>query len=288
LIFSVPNNFFPSIFSTYFFFTWRNIQKKPLTQQGIYQAKAANGILDKFPFWRYYTSDLKRCQKTAKLILGLEEEEEESEYDGESDDLKVIHTPSYQVNNNSNNDENNQNQNQNNNVLILDERLRERAKGVREGRDKTLTYDEAFELYRLERAANNEHDESMWKLPLLELENEVWERVQDWIEEIVQDAYRHHLKLGPISSSNSNNSQYDVFAVTHSGTLRIMIERMVGKQLPKDVDREETDKDGVNIGRLSVPNTSITRIDIVPGNPPSNSNNDDEYHDGQSLNINVQ
>jgi broad specificity phosphatase PhoE len=173
--------------------------KKPLTQQGIYQAKAANGILDKFPFWRYYTSDLKRCQKTAKLILGLEEEE--SEYDGESDDLKVIHTPSYQVNNNNNNDENNHNHNQNNNVLILDERLRERAKGVREGRDKTLTYNEAFELYCLERAANNENDESMWKLPLLELENEVWERVQDWIEEIVQDAYKKSTYLHVVNEA---------------------------------------------------------------------------------------
>ena len=212
---------------------------QPLTQQGIYQAKLANRAIGNFPFWRFYASDLKRCQTTAAIILGL---------DALDEDDKII--SSCDVRHGS----------KNNGVLILDERLRERAKGVREGQDKGLSYDDAFEIFRREKyeAGERGEDESSWTIPLLETEDEVFDRVNDWFEEIVHDAYEHYLE------NDGENSKYDIFAVTHSGTLRIIIERMVGDQLPKDVKREATDKDGIQVGRLKVPNTSITRIEITP------------------------
>ena len=77
---------------------------------------------------------------------------------------------------------------------------------------------------------------------------------------------------------NGQRYSYDVFAVTHSGTLRIIIEKIVGKQLqlPPKVQREETDKDGMQVGRLIVPNTSITTIEIF-----LDDDNDSNDMDGQ-------
>ncbi len=239
---------------------------KPLTQRGIDQAKLANRAIGSYPFWRRYSSDLKRCQKTASLVLGLE----------------VHRNGNKNTNDNENIVENDRS------YLILDKRLRERAKGVREGRSKHLTYDEAFEVFHLEREADrNLHSEEApnegtnkfdKEIPLLETEDEVFVRVQDWIEEVVNDAYEDYLKFGSGSNSGHANGGYDIFAVTHSGTLRIIIEKIVGEQLSGDVKREETDKDGVKVGRLSVPNTSITTIEIFP---------DDNSSSGQTISMKV-
>lgn len=86
------------------------------------------------------------------------------------------------------------------------------------------------------------------------------------MQEIVSAAYEDYLNIdiGSSGSSSHNKGRYDIFAVTHSGTLRIIIEKIVGEQLPHDVKREETDKDGVQVGKLIVPNTSITTIDLYP------------------------
>ena len=232
---------------------------KALTERGINQAKLANRAIGTYPFWRRYSSDLKRCERTANLILGLEQD---SEDDGPStvprnDNEGSIHDDS---------------------DLILDKRLRERAKDVKEGRPKHLTYDEAFELFRHEHetqtGSNNDHEENAIKvennvddnMPLLETEDEVFVRVLDWMQEIVSAAYEDYLNINIGSSGNSshNKGRYDIFAVTHSGTLRIIIEKIVGEQLPHDVKREETDKDGVQVGKLIVPNTSITTINVYP------------------------
>jgi len=196
----------------------------PLTQNGIQQSKAANRSMMKQSFWKRYASDLLRAENTARIILGLDGEDDESS----SCDAKE--------------------------TLILDKRLRERAKGVREGRDKDLTYDEAYRLFREERfghdGVNDNDDTNEEDLPLLETEEEVWFRVKDWIEELLDSAYNHYLQHDEYSS-------YDIFAVTHSGTLRILIEKMVGEQIPRE-------KNLVKQERLAVPNTSTTIIEIYP------------------------
>lgn len=207
-----------------------------MTQNGTNQAKAANSVIGRYPFWRRYTSDLKRAHDTANIILGLS------------------------TMNGSNRDEQHElvvDKIDNGPFLIIDERLRERAKGARELKDKSLTYDEAMEIFKNEQIAAGRHDESSWDLPKLETEDEVWIRLQSWIKDVIMDAYTDYVRFG-------NNKQYDVFALTHSGTLRIIIERMVGKQLPDNLSNEETEKNGVITARLRIPNTSITRIDLYP------------------------
>jgi len=199
----------------------------PLTALGIQQAKAANGKFGQESYWRMFSSDLKRCILTAKLIvLGMNDDDAAAAEDVE-----------------------------NNDTIVLDERLRERAKGVREGQSKHLTYDEAMELYQ-EQKRKEGVDFSERDLPLLENEEEVMQRVQDWIEEVLGEAYDHHCKVG-------GHGNYDILAITHSGTLRIVLEKLVGKQLPHDVKREDRDKDGVQVGRLVIPNTSKSILEFT-------------------------
>ena len=228
-----------------------------MTQNGVNQAKAANLVIGKKSFWRRYSSDLYRCVKTASIILDITDE-------------KTI-VPNKEANNDNTTNSNN---------LILDERLRERAKGVREGRDKRLSYDEAMEIFKTEQFDEGNTDESEWDIPKLEMEEEAWNRVKDWIEDVVTQAYQNYMS-DVNNESGSNQGEYEILAITHSGTLRIMIERMVGEQLnPEDIKKEETDRDGKKMGRLSIPNTSITTIDVVP------DKGDDLV--GQPLDITVQ
>jgi len=273
-----------------------------LTQRGIHQAKLANRAIGSYPFWRRYSSDLKRCETTASFILGLDLLDRN---DGISaNDANV----------NEDEDEVEDVIKYGEKKLILDARLRERAKGVREGRPKHLTHDEAFEIFRLEReegqagdASNSNSNDPAYEtvikqgsgkinidndeMPLLETEEEVFIRVQDWVKEIFKDAYDDYLTTicsDKTKKLDNGRYSYDVFAVTHSGTLRIIIEKIVGKQLqlPHNVQREELDKDGMPVGRLIVPNTSITTIEIFLGN---DDNDDSNNMDGQvtSMDINL-
>eukprot|EP00978_Attheya_sp_CCMP212_P045309 scaffold341596_cov28-Attheya_sp.AAC.1 len=60
-------------------------------------------------------------------------------------------------------------------MVTNDERLRERAKGVREQRDKSLTYDEAMKLHLAEvnhNNNNNNNNNNNGSMPLLESETE--------------------------------------------------------------------------------------------------------------------
>lgn len=232
----------------------------PLTHCGIDQAEAANKAFGNYPFWRKYSSDLPRAQRTARIILGIEKPS--SKDDGYDTDKTYS---DYDFSEDAIN-------------LHLDSRLRERAKGVREGQDKSLTYEQAWDKYREARFRDGLVDESKWKIPKLENEEEVWERVRDFLEEKLFEAYMEfetNQNSDYISKRRKQGSlhgvnEFDLLAVTHSGTLRIIIEKMVGDQLPENIEREAQDKNGVREGRLKVPNTSKTVIEFKPCENPEN------------------
>ncbi len=209
----------------------------PLTRLGIQQAKAAHQSFgkDHKQFWRIFSSDLGRCIRTSNLILGLEENEGSGKEDKKECDRTTL-------------------------PFTLDKRLRERAKGVREGQNKYLTYDEAMEIYQ-KRKRKRECDGNKDKqhVPLLENDDQVMDRVNIWLEETIRDAYSHYC-----SHDGCKMNGYDVLVISHSGTLRILIENLVGKQLPRDVDREKEGKGGSKVlaGRLIIPNTSKTIIEF--------------------------
>merc|ERR1711865_1180541 len=108
----------------------------------------------------------------------------------------------------------------------------------------------------------------MGQLPLLESELDVWTRIHAWLEEVIEEASalqtgtssfaRHAQKLHPAG-------MYEILAVSHSATIRTIVNRLVADQLPSTVVRGSGDYEGSQAGMLTVPNTSRTIIDVVIG-----------------------
>jgi len=215
----------------------------PLTENGLavaHLAAASDDINGKgLRYWRTYCSDLYRAHRTARIVLCLEDE------DGNS-----IASPDSE------------------NDLIVDARLRELAKGAREGYLKKLSYEEA--IAERSREATLSGNNPKIDVPKLESIDEGWERAKSWIDSIVRDAsYDYYSsnesneerKDGQDSNSCNENEReserkrYDVFALSHSALIRTMIHKMVDAELPST---HATTREG----SLSIPNLSRTIIDI--------------------------
>lgn len=203
----------------------------PLTQNGLEVAARAassdliNGRTRKY--WRTYCSDLYRAHRTARIVLGIEDIR-----------MNVIHPINSTVD------------------LIVDHRLREVAKGAREGYAKTLSYEEALELRS--RDASGEVKEM--QIPLLESIDDAWQRVKVWIDSLVEDAiddFNSLTKEQRTEYKRETPKIYDVFALSHSALIRTMIHKMVDNELPSDFAKTRE-------GSLSIPNLSLTLIEVRP------------------------
>ena len=198
----------------------------PLTENGVNVARLAatsdmiNG--KRLKYWRHYCSDLFRAHRTAKIVLGIEQD-------------------------NSNNEETSSDIN-----LIVDSRLRELAKGPREGYLKKYTHEEAIALRR-EAAGVSDNDISV---PKLESLDDAYARVVDWIDSIIVEASEDYENTCD-DEEDIEPKVYDVFALSHSALIRTIIHKMVDHELPVDFDKTKE-------GSLRIPNLSRTIIDIQP------------------------
>ena len=129
----------------------------------------------------------------------------------------------------------------------LEPRLREMAKGAREGFPKILTYEEALKM-------RQQSAEDLGDLPLLESNNDVWNRVSDWLLEAIREAVA--LRQHPSSKV------YSCLAVTHAGVIRSMCAHLVPRQLPESIDTSDMGQDGATQSHLVVPTTSVTILDF--------------------------
>ena len=299
-------------------------RESPLTAKGTNQAAALGTFLGgdgrrrHQSFWRAYASDYDRTLKTARLILGSAYEGEEGEgmpsCSSGSDDRYGRSQEQGDDNDNGATESSaavakmvsDQHEAPVPNV-IQDKRLRERAKGVREGRPKTVTYDEAVKLHHLENGQDA-------PLPLLESDDDVWSRVKDWIDEVASEACRAPDQVDDIPSyqelldskemptattiADSKGNEYqrsaeamdrealglamdprnqvrrrDVLVVSHSATIRTAVNRLVGDELPSNIVRGSGGDDGAAKGMLVVPNTSRTIVDITV-TPPGTDTGD--------------
>ena len=230
-------------------------QDSPLTEKGWMEAKLAassttiNGRGERCLYWRMYCSDLTRAHTTARIVLGLDDDDH-GDIDDENDDIH----------------------------LISDPRLREIAKGAREGYLKRYTTDEAMAIRRKEAAVAASYGNLVAEevqIPKLETVESVLSRAKDWIDSIVDDAttdyYSTNIERMERDCGRDNNEPkiYNVFALSHSAFIRTVIQEMVGQQLPKDFRKTSE-------GSLYIPNLSRTIIDIRPYNSnESNISNDD-------------
>ncbi|OEU11045.1 phosphoglycerate mutase-like protein [Fragilariopsis cylindrus CCMP1102] len=232
-------------------------RESELTEQGMAQALALGETWTKkqrnrtLPnFWRVYSSDYARTQQTAALIL-----RGGATYDEESNFRSAFTA-----------------------TIVPDNRLIERAKGVKEGRPKSLPYDDALQLHY------QEHGKQTTTLPLLETELDVWTRTQNWINEVMLEAYHIHTGTSSYAIHNRRDLDdvYDILAVSHSATIRTIVNRLVGDQLPTTIVRGSGGKEGSETGMLKVPNTSMTIIDIAVGEH-LNLNDDDDDNNNKSI-----
>ncbi|KAL3822971.1 hypothetical protein ACHAXA_008111 [Cyclostephanos tholiformis] len=246
----------------------------PLTERGLADARSASmsdTINGRAGYWRTYCSDLGRAKKTARIVLGIigDDDDDNDEDDGgdDVDDYDGVVR------------------------LIPDARLREVAKGAREGYSKKYTIEEAMEMRRgealLESSSSIYHRGGKGQsslsnydvdIPKLESADDAWGRAKDWIHETIDHAFEdyHRSKIvrmerggrddivdtrGGDDSDNDEDDDdpkvYDVFALTHSALIRTIIHRMVESQLPSDYARTRE-------GSLEVPNLSRTIIDVRP------------------------
>jgi broad specificity phosphatase PhoE len=147
------------------------------------------------------------------------------------------------------------------NRVQWDSRLRELAKGARQGFPKAWTYQRALD----ERRRQLQEGISAEPIPLLETEEEGETRIMEWLYELANQAMNEHqadLALGGDVNSAPNETRqnrFTVLAVAHSNILRIFLLRLLG------IDNLRAHPDAVfdsNDGRFLIPNTSLTILDV--------------------------
>ena len=270
----------------------------PLTKLGVKQSIAAHheygyaGILgttrllsydvdNDGKYWKVFSSDLERCKTTSRLILfgSATSATTSTENDKNRNGIAVAAAATNNINTSTCSSTT---------IIHLDKRLRERAKGAREGQSKHLTYSEALELFQ----QNAQKQGKIFResdIPLLETELEVLDRFQDWLEETLADAVHHYHYCNSRRNCNDNDSTndntnanvdtspeqkpsniYNVLAISHSGTLRVIFEKLIGDQTPSNAEREEegikvfgNTSTSKNSGRLMIPNTSKSIIEFT-------------------------
>jgi broad specificity phosphatase PhoE len=203
--------------------TQKGKEKAAVTGKVLKEQHASQGIR----FWRVYTSDLQRCRDTAERIVS-----------------------NYQAQNYMCEDDER---------IWADKRLRERAKGVREGRPKRLSHSKALELHRRDEAAAGR----TLSIPLLESEEDVYYRLVEFISSVMVEALQHQkghpTLLHPTSFPPTLSCDLHVLVVSHSGTIRTLISRIL------DGDHWAGSQSCMNLDTdFIIPNLSITMIDTVP------------------------
>ncbi len=214
----------------------------PLTDIGAMQARMAHEELVRlakesesnfnYYFWRAYSSDLVRAKNTAEIALGRDPEHPSS-------GALICHTED----------------------LRLDERLREYALGVREGRSISLSWQEATSEWRKENVLDDERDESNWhqhttkKEPPRESAKDVHRRTRSFVHHLIAEV-RENLHLNEQTSSTQqtlNNDPPNILLASHGGCIKILLQSSLG--FPEEL-----------IGKLQ--NGSLTEVDVL-SSPPS-------------------
>ena len=89
---------------------------------------------------------------------------------------------------------------------------------------------------------------------------------------MLQGAHAHNesCEHGQTTLDHDHQDEYNILAISHSGTIRIVLENLVGDQLPDNVERESGSyimMDNLSStskhGRLVVPNTSKSVIEFT-------------------------
>ena len=204
-------------------------KKQPLTELGKKQAIALgeSGRIEPNEFWRLSASDLQRAQDTAQLILQGTQVRTGKELISKS----VLQES-----------------------VILDDRLRELSKGARQGYHKTLSNEEAT-IERRKEAESQGKQFKVEDLPRLETELDGYTRFNSWLFDLVWQAIQEH----KINVAGNEQQPFLAMAVSHSALIRSVLTNIFSEEILLSHDAVYSPP-----GHLTVPNTSLTILDIVP------------------------
>eukprot|EP00980_Cylindrotheca_fusiformis_P011419 scaffold2644_cov129-Cylindrotheca_fusiformis.AAC.9 len=124
----------------------------------------------------------------------------------------------------------------------LDERLREIAKGARQGFPKSYTLDQCMAWFR----------ERPEEIPKHESSADAWHRMSSFILQLFQEARQ----------SESRGDRQNILVVCHSGTLRLLLHKLVPRAHPLLEVTSDTTGALDDSLRFQIPNTSLTIMDI--------------------------
>jgi broad specificity phosphatase PhoE len=182
-------------------------------------------------FWRIYSSDLQRTRHTTQLLV---------------DSMAPLQSMS-------------------NREVWYDERIRELGKGVRQGYPKHWSYEQALDEYQkaTERSSGNGNAFAQTRLPLRETNEDGWKRALDWLQTMIDDIVAHEQTTTnevATTISATATTYYTVLAVAHAGLLRLVLQRLLG--VSRLAAHAAARFDPHDQGRLAVPNTSLTILDL--------------------------
>jgi broad specificity phosphatase PhoE len=133
---------------------------------------------------------------------------------------------------------------------ILDARLREIAKGARQEYPKYWDFERAVEeRRRLDK-----------EMPLLESSEDAWKRIADFMADVLMEAGQEYANVSSISTPIT----LSVLVISHAGTLRTMLQKMVPFADPTLQYQDDPSHPPDDGNRLDVPNTSVTVLDVTP------------------------
>lgn len=192
----------------------------PLTEEGKLQAQALSSVVSSWPtFWRLYSSDLVRARNTAVYVLQNSPQKESLEQ------------------------------------LQLDERLRERSYGARQGMSRQLTEEQALNIWRSHNLIP----------PIYETDEDLWQRGSEWLLDVWNDLqqqwrqqqHQQQFDTNPNSSNVEGGVVYHVFVSSHAGIIREFLKHLVSKE---ELQAKGAQWDVHNT--LIIPNTSVTILEF--------------------------
>lgn len=147
--------------------------------------------------------------------------------------------------------------------FILDERLREIAKGARQGLPKSYTMDQCMECFETRPEEIPKHESS----------DDAWKRLSSFLRELLHEAVleEENSKDGKVGENVRN-----VLVVSHSGTLRLLLHKLVPDAHPLLQVSAYTTGALEDSKRFQIPNTSLTILDISIN--PNKISQDTESH----------
>ena len=230
---------------------WLSTSLSPLktVNQNLDGMESENGHEANQYFWRVYSSDLGRTKATTQLLL--------QEYD-------FYNSKTLKSNNIVHQDYRCDQEQPGTDKIRYDNRLREIARGLRQGLPKEYTYEEATTIYnnRQHPLYSNTNTTEKTSIPILETDDDGWNRIySQWLTEVMQDISTLH------NRTTDTTTQYDVLVVTHAALLRVFLQRFLGtdqlQQHPEVVYKYDNNDAGIPINnRLYVPNTSYTILNV--------------------------